>query len=161
VVRNDARDCHQCLGGYRNPREAQVKVRFQTWHWGERPWVNALEAFQQDFNKANPGIEIVRDESRYNDKEAVYITTSLAKAAADIAHFDHRPIRQFAERGFLLDLDPFVEKEGGQKFLAQFDQAALEVCRHKGKLYCLPDFVNPMGDQPPGGRHVAQALAWK
>ncbi len=127
------------------PAAAQVKIRFQTWHWGEKPWVNALEAFMNDFNKANPGIEVVRDESRYADKETVYTATSQAKAAADIAHFQHRPIPMFAERGYLLALDPFVEKEGGQKFLAQWDQAALEVCRYKGKLYCLPDFVNPMG----------------
>jgi ABC-type glycerol-3-phosphate transport system substrate-binding protein len=80
------------------------------------------------FNKANPGIEVVRDESRYADKETVYTATSQAKAAADIAHFQHRPIPMFAERGYLLPLDPFVEKEGGQKFLAQYDQAALEVC---------------------------------
>ena len=122
-----------------------IKVRFQTWHWGEKPWVTALDAFKDDFNKANPGIEVVRDESRYADKETVYTATSQAKAAADIAHFQHRPIPMFAERGYLLPLDPFVEKEGGQKFLAQYDQGALEVCKYKGKLYCLPDFVNPMG----------------
>ena len=67
------------------PAGAQVKIRFQTWHWGEKPWVNALEAFQQEFNKANPDIEVVRDESRYADKETVYTTQSQAKAAADIA----------------------------------------------------------------------------
>jgi multiple sugar transport system substrate-binding protein len=126
------------------PASAQVKIRFQTWHWGEKPWVNALEAFQQDFNKANPDIEVVRDESRYADKETVYTTQSQAKAAADIAHFQHRPIPLFAERGYLMDLTPFIEKEGGQKFLAQWDQHALEVCKYKGKIYCLPDFVNPM-----------------
>jgi multiple sugar transport system substrate-binding protein len=127
------------------PATAQVKIRFQTWHWGEKPWVNALDAFKDDFNKANPGIEVVRDESRYADKETVYTATSQAKAAADIAHFQHRPIPMFAERGYLLPLDAFIEKEGGQKFLAQYDQSALEVCKYKGKIYCLPDFVNPMG----------------
>jgi len=131
--------------GLAAPASAQVKIRFQTWHWGEKPWVNALDAFKDDFNKANPGIEVVRDESRYADKETVYTATSQAKAAADIAHFQHRPIPMFAERGYLLALDPFIEKEGGQKFLAQYDQAALEVCKYKGKIYCLPDFVNPMG----------------
>ena len=123
----------------------KIKIRFQTWHWGEKPWVTALDAFKDDFNKANPDIEVVRDESRYADKETVYTATSQAKAAADIAHFQHRPIPMFAERGYLLPLDPFIEKEGGQKFLAQYDQAALEVCKYKGKVYCLPDFVNPMG----------------
>jgi ABC-type glycerol-3-phosphate transport system substrate-binding protein len=130
--------------GFSTAASAQVKVRFQTWHWGEKPWVNALEAFQQDFNKANPGIEVMRDDSRYADKEAVFTIQSQAKAAADIAHFQHRPIPLFAERGYIMDLTPFIEKEGGQKFLAQWDPAALEVCKYKGKIYCLPDFVNPM-----------------
>ncbi len=127
-----------------SPAAAQVKIRFQTWHWGETPWVKALEAFQQEFNKANPDIEVVRDESRLADKESVYTTQSQAKAAADIAHFMHRPIPLFAERGYIMDLTPFIEKEGGQKFLAQWDQASLGVCKYKGKIYCLTDFVNPM-----------------
>ena len=32
-----------------------------------------------------------------------------------------------------MPLDSFIEKEGGQKFLAQYDQAALEVCKYKGR----------------------------
>ena len=127
-----------------SPAGAQVKIRFQTWHWGETPWVNSLNEFMKTFNQSNPGIEVVRDDSRYADKESVFITQSTAKAAADIPHFSYRPIRHFADRGFLLDLTPFVEKEGGAKYLAQFDQAALEMCKYKGKLYCLPDDLDPM-----------------
>lgn len=126
------------------PAGAQVKIRFQTWHWNEKPWVNALEEFQREFNKANPGIEVVRDDSRYGDKEAVFTTQSQAKAAADIPHFSYRPIRHFADRGYLLDLTPFIEKEGGQKYLAQWDPQALEICKYKGKIYCLPDDLNPL-----------------
>jgi len=43
-----------------------------------------------------------------------------------------------------MDLTPFIEKEGGQKFLAQWDQKALETCKYKGKIYCLNDYVNPL-----------------
>src|SRR4030042_68742 len=81
------------------PASAQVKVRFQTWHWNEKPVFFALEEFQKEFNKNNPGIEVVRDDSRYGDKETVYIAQSQAKAAADIAHFQHRAIPLFADRG--------------------------------------------------------------
>jgi len=126
------------------PAAAQVKIRFQTWHWNEKPVFFALEEFQQEFNKNNPGIEVVRDDSRYGDKETVYIAQSQAKAAADIAHFQHRAIPLFADRGFIMDLTPFIEKEGGQKFLAQWDQKALETCKYKGKIYCLNDYVNPL-----------------
>jgi ABC-type glycerol-3-phosphate transport system substrate-binding protein len=126
------------------PAGAQVKIRFQSWHWGETPWVNALNEFVKTYNQANPGVEVVRDDSRYADKESVFITQSQAKAAADIAHFSYRPIRQFADRGYLMDLTPFIEKEGGQKYLAQWDPASLEVCKYKGKIYCLPDDNNPM-----------------
>ncbi len=126
------------------PAVAQVKIRFQTWHWNETPWVNSLNEFMKTFNAANPGIEVVRDDSRYGDKEAVFTTQSQAKAAADIAHFSYRPIRHFAERGYLLDLTPFIEKEGGAKYLAQWDASALEICKYKGKIYCLPDDLNPL-----------------
>ena len=43
-----------------------------------------------------------------------------------------------------MDLTPFIEKEGGQRFLAQWDQGALEVCKYKGKIYCINDYVNPL-----------------
>jgi multiple sugar transport system substrate-binding protein len=126
------------------PAMAQVKVRFQTWHWNEKPVFFALEQFMNEFNKNNSGIEVVRDDSRYGDKEQVYIAQSQAKAAADIAHFQHRAIPMLADRGFIMDLTPFIEKEGGQKFLAQWDQNALETCKYKGKIYCLNDYVNPL-----------------
>jgi multiple sugar transport system substrate-binding protein len=132
------------LGLGTGPAVAQVKIRFQTWHWNEKPWVNAIEEFQASFNQANPGIELVRDDSRYGDKEAVFTTQSQAKAAADIVHFSYRPIRHFADRGYLMDLTPFIQKEGGDKYLAQWDQSALEVCKYKGKIYCLPDDLNPL-----------------
>ena len=93
--------------------DAQTKIRFQSWHWGENPWVKSLEEFQRTFNAANPGIQVVRDDSRYGDKESVFITQSQAKAAADIAHVSYRAIRPLGGRGFLLDLTPFVQKEGG------------------------------------------------
>jgi multiple sugar transport system substrate-binding protein len=126
------------------PATAQVKIRFQTWQWNQQPTVKALEEFQRTFDAANPGIQVVREDSKYGDKEAVFTAQSQAKAAADIAHFSIRPVRSFADRGFLLDLTPFVEKEGGAKFLAQWDPAALEMCRYKGKLYCLPDNLDPV-----------------
>jgi multiple sugar transport system substrate-binding protein len=122
----------------------KAKIRFQTWHWNEKPVFFALEEFMNEFNKNNPGIEVVRDESRYGDKETVYIAASQAKAAADIAHFQHRAIPLFADRGFIMDLTPFIEKEGGKKFLAQWDPKALETCTYKGKIYCLNDYVNPL-----------------
>jgi ABC-type glycerol-3-phosphate transport system substrate-binding protein len=47
-----------------SPAGAQVKIRFQSWHWGETPWVNALNEFVKTYNQANPGVEVVRDDSR-------------------------------------------------------------------------------------------------
>ena len=92
------------------PASAQVKVRFQTWHWNEKPVFFALEEFQKEFNKNNTGIEVVRDDSRYGDKETVYIAQSQAKAAADIAPFQHRAIPLFADRVFIMVLTPFIER---------------------------------------------------
>lgn len=125
------------------PAAAQDKIRFQTWHWGESPWVKALEEFQRVFNAAHPGIQLARDDSRYADHVSMFITQSQGKAAADIAHFSYRSIRHLADRGYLMDLTPFVEKEGGATFLAQWDPSAVELCRFKGKLYCLPDQMDP------------------
>jgi ABC-type glycerol-3-phosphate transport system substrate-binding protein len=100
------------------PATAQVKIRFQTWHWNEKPWVNALEEFQKTFNQANPGIEVVRDDSRYPDKESVFIAQSQAKAAADIPHFSYDPSGS-SPTGATLDLTPSSRRRGA-KYLAQW-----------------------------------------
>ena len=92
---------------------AQVKIRFQTWHWGETPWVNALNEFMKTFNQANPGIEVVRDDSRYADKESVFITQSQAKAAADIAAFQ-LPAHPAVRRPRLPDGPDALHREGGR-----------------------------------------------
>jgi ABC-type glycerol-3-phosphate transport system substrate-binding protein len=96
------------------PVTAQVPIRFQTWQWNQQPTVKALEEFQRSFNTANPGIQVVREDSRYGDKEAAFTSQSQAKAAADLAHFSIRPIRNFADLGFLLDLTPLSKKRAGR-----------------------------------------------
>lgn len=127
-----------------SPAAAQTKIRFFSFHWVENPWCKALEEFQRNWNAANPGIQIVRDETTYAEKDSVFVTQSKAKAAADIGHFMLRPIPAFADQGFLLDLTPFIEKEGGASYLAQWDKDDLAACEYKGKRYCLPEELNPI-----------------
>ena len=136
--------CLVMVFGFSSVVSAQVKVRFQTWHWGEKPVFFALEEFMNGFNKANPGIEVVRDDSRYADKESVYIAQSQAKSAADIAHFLHRAIPLLADRGYIMDLTPFIEKEGGQKFLAQWDPRRWRSASTRGRSTASPTYANPL-----------------
>jgi len=94
--------------------------------------------------QCDPGFEVVRGDTRHADKESAFIAQQYAKAAADIAHFLRGAGSFLADRSYLLARTPFIEKEGGQKFLAQWDQTALEVCKYKEKISCINDYVIPL-----------------
>lgn len=119
-----------------------VTIRLQTWHLGEEPWVFAWEEFKEAFEKENPNIKIQLEPITYGDKESVFITQSEARAAADIAHFSYRPIAAFIEKGYLLDLTPFVEREPG--FKEKFLEKPLSISTRDGRIYALPDDFNPL-----------------
>ncbi|MBA7528890.1 Maltodextrin-binding protein MdxE [subsurface metagenome] len=121
----------------------KVQLRFQTWHLGEEPWRSVLEEMKKDFEENNPDIEIVFERVTYGDKEMIFTTQSEARAAADHVHFSYRPIQNFAEQGYLLDLTPFIEKEGPD-FLDEFLPSPLAMGTIDGRIYALPDNFDPM-----------------
>lgn len=120
-----------------------VQLRFQTWHLGEEPWRSVLEEMKADFERENPDIEIVFDPVTYGDKEMVFTTQSEAGAAADIAHFSYRPIPQFIENGYLLDLTSFIEQEDAG-YYDQFLEGPRSLAQEGGRIYALPDNFDPM-----------------
>lgn len=116
---------------------AQTTIRVQTWHLGEYPWRYAWDEFKVAVEQKYPDIKIQLEPVTYGEKEMVFTTQSEAKVAADIVHFSYRPIPVFIEKGYLLDLTPYIEKEPGLK--EKFLEETLAISTKNGRIYSLPD----------------------
>ncbi len=116
---------------------AKVTLRFSDWHLAEAHWKKALEEAKVIFEKAHPDIEVILETVSYGEKETKYITASIAETAPDVMHLHAYSLRSFIERGFCLDLTPFIEKEG-KDFLKAWYAKPLTLCSYEGKLYAMP-----------------------
>ena len=117
--------------------EGPVTIRMQSWHLNEYPWRYAWDEFKEAVEAKWPNIKIQWDVSTYGEKEQIFTTQSEARNAADIAHFSYRPVPAFADKGYLLDMTPYIEKEPGLK--DKFIKLTLDLATVDGKIYSLPD----------------------
>ncbi len=93
----------------------------------------------QEFSENNPGITV---EPIYSGGYAETLQRALTAAKsgnpADIALLTAADVWTAVDEGILTDLDPFIESEGGEEFLAPYFKAFLEDCNILGTYYALP-----------------------
>lgn len=121
----------------------EVTLVFSDWHLTEPHWeeslIAALDVFQQD----HPNINVELDYVSYADKDTKYATEIQAGAGPDVFHIHAYSLRSFIERGFLMDLTPFIEEEGGEEFLSPWYPQTLELMREDDTYYAMPgDFMS-------------------
>ena len=66
------------------------------------------------------------------------MTAAKSGNPADIALLTAADVWTAVDEGILTDLDPFIESEGGEEFLAPYFKAFLEDCNILGTYYALP-----------------------
>ena len=90
---------------------AKVTLRFSDWHMAEAHWLKALEEAKVIFERQYPDIKITFEPVSYGEKETKYITASEAGQAPDVMHLHAYSLAAFIEKGYALDLTPFINKE--------------------------------------------------
>jgi len=116
---------------------AKVTLRFSDWHMAEIHWLKALEEAKVIFEKQYPDIKITFEPVSYGEKETKYITASEAGQAPDVMHLHAYSLAAFIEKGYALDLTPFINKEKAG-FLDAWYALPLTLCKYKGKVYAMP-----------------------
>jgi len=116
---------------------AKVTLRFSDWHMGEAHWLKALEEAKVIFEEQYPDIKITFEPVSYGEKETKYITASEAGQAPDVMHLHAYSLAAFIEKGYALDLTPFINKEKAG-FLDAWYALPLTLCTYKGKVYAMP-----------------------
>jgi ABC-type glycerol-3-phosphate transport system substrate-binding protein len=98
-----------------------------------------LRAQLARFMRAHPGIRVIqqRTPDAADQRHQLYVQWLNARASdPDILQLDVVWTPEFAAAGWLLPLDRFTPQ------LADFFPTAIEVSRHRGRLYALPWFVD-------------------
>lgn len=123
--------------------EEEVTLTFSDWHLTESHWEATLMKAFERYRAEKPNVNLELDYVSYADKDTKYATEIQAGAGPDVMHLHGYALRSFIERGFLLDLTPYIEKEGGESFLSAWYPQTLELMRHEGRYYAVPgDFMS-------------------
>jgi multiple sugar transport system substrate-binding protein len=95
------------------------------------------------FEKENPNIDIVPKEmpADTGKQHDAYVTAFNANSdEIDVFELDVIWPAEFAQAGFLMPLDRFIEKDGVD--LDAYNQGALSASKFKGKQWALPKFID-------------------
>ncbi|NLG80627.1 MAG: extracellular solute-binding protein [Firmicutes bacterium] len=125
--------------GCGRPRSAEVTLRLSM--WGDPEEQQRVEEAAKAFEAANPGVEVEVEAApamqiaggitAYEQKLIVLIA---AQDAPDIMYLPRERYGFYAEKGALLNLEPFIKESGGEEKLAP---GLLDGMRVHGGIYGL------------------------
>ncbi len=133
--------------------------------WGTKERADRTEAVNKLYSQRNPGVTIDGESLGWNDYWPRLATQSAGRNAADVIQMDYRYIFEYARRGALLPLDPFVGKSLN---LSDFSPAAVDSGKVDGKIYGVSlglnsvalvydkQLIESLGLKPP-----AWPMTWK
>lgn len=123
----------------------EVTLVFSDWHLTEPHWeATLMDAIGTRFEPEHPNITVEYDYVSYGDKETRYATEIQGGSGPDVMHLHAYSLASFIDRGFLMDLTPFIEAEGGEEFLSRWYPQALALMQDSGgAYYAIPaDFMS-------------------
>jgi multiple sugar transport system substrate-binding protein len=116
----------------------RVSLVLSDWHLTEKQWepslLKALGRYKQD----HLNVDLQLDYASYAEKDKKYAAEMAAGTGPDVVHLHAYSLRSFIERGYLLDLTPFIQTEGGDSFLKTWYPQALELTRKDQTTYAIP-----------------------
>jgi ABC-type glycerol-3-phosphate transport system substrate-binding protein len=118
--------------------QEKVTLRFSDWHLTESPWDKTLADAMALFEKRNPNIKVELEPVSYKDKETKYTVEIAAGKGPDVYHVHAFSLPMFFDKGFAKDLTPFIQKEGGNKFLEAWYPICIKLVTYKGKIHAMP-----------------------
>ncbi|HHY47715.1 MAG TPA: sugar ABC transporter substrate-binding protein [Firmicutes bacterium] len=111
------------------------------WHMTEIP--DIVGPLYQKFEQEHD-VKLLIDSPPFGDLPKKFMIAGEAGQLPDLGElWAAMLVPEFAEKGFLEPLDPYIEKEGGAKFLAKFQPWSITY--YKGKIYSLPIFAGNIG----------------
>jgi multiple sugar transport system substrate-binding protein len=111
---------------------AQSEARLRMFWWGAKERAERTEKVNALFAQKNPGSAIAGETLGWTDYWPRLATQAAGRNAPDLIQMDYRYIFEYARRGALLPLDPYVSKGLN---LSDFSQEAINSGKVDGKIY--------------------------
>lgn len=128
--------------GEQQPQTQQpVEIRLSGWSSSPAE-AEILEQLLKDFETQNPDIK-VKYEPVTGDFFQKLQTDLAAQTEPDVFYVDVFWAQDLMERGLLLELDPYIQKDGVD--LSDFEPALLQGFQYQGKTYGLPKGYSTLG----------------
>ncbi|MFI5341426.1 MAG: ABC transporter substrate-binding protein [Candidatus Methylomirabilales bacterium] len=94
-----------------------------------------------EFEKQNPNIEVELITAPLLGFPTRFGTQARAGEMPDLVTVDLAWIQGWAREEFLRDLNPFIDKAGGKKYLGEYYDTLIQLASQKGGVYGLPRFA--------------------
>src|SRR5690606_8246558 len=113
-------------------------LTYASWHLAEEVWGKSLKSAIAEFEQQNPDIKVQLQPVALGQRDVTLTTAIRAGRGPDVFQLDSNPIRQYIREGWVKDITPFLEKEGGaQAFMQDFYPTIKEPVEKDGKVYGL------------------------
>ena len=113
-----------------------------TW-WGDTKRNEVYNQVIDEYEKANPGVKVERPFSTWSNYFDRLSTQIAGGVAPDVMGMHQRYASEYAGRGALLDLQPYVDS--GVLDLSDVPQSVIDTGRINGTLYMLPQGITGSG----------------
>jgi multiple sugar transport system substrate-binding protein len=120
------------FGAFGAPGFAQSETRLRMFWWGSRERAERTDKTNRLYQDKNPGVTITGETLGWADYWPRLATQTAGRNAPDVIQMDYRYIYEYARRGALLPLDPFV---GKGLDLTDFSAAAIDSGKVDRKIY--------------------------
>ncbi|MGD7732890.1 extracellular solute-binding protein [Propionibacteriaceae bacterium G57] len=125
-----------CSGSSGSNGSSTGKVVWST--WGSPEELKVFDTFQDAFKKANPDIQLVfQPTPSYSEYHSKLLTQLSSNTAPDVFYVGDDRIASVIRNKVLMPI------EGASVTEADFASSLLDIARWDGKLYALPNDVNP------------------
>lgn len=119
-----------------------IVLRFR--YWGDFKEIQALQSTIQEFEKDHPGVKIRGERVPAGDEYRQKLLVEQAAGLAPDVIFCGGNYAEFATRGILADLKPYLQKDSSVN-LSEYYPQLIKFFTIDNKLYALPRDIAPMG----------------
>ncbi len=113
----------------------KASLRFS--HWiGPDQWGKVLEAWAEEYEEQNPNVEIAIEMTPWTGYWSKLQTSMAGGTEPDVMEMSGAYFFKFAPGGALLDMNPYLEKQGHS--FDDFYSAPLQEVTWEGKMYSIP-----------------------
>lgn len=124
--------------------KADVTISYSDWQLAQDIWGRSLREAIAEFERLNPGIKVNTEPVALGQRDVKFTTAIRGGKGPDVFALDANPVKQYIGNGWVKELTPFIEKEGGKTWLSDFYPASLAPVTENEKVYGVPKNVVAM-----------------